>query len=124
MGRTTDRPIRAAAIALRSVKLVHTVIWAFFAACILAIPVFAWVGKNRPALVFIAIVFVEVLVLILNGWRCPLTSIAARYTDERRDNFDIYLPEWVARNNKLIFGILYIVGILLTVARWADMLPR
>ncbi len=62
MGRTTDRPIRSAAIALRSVKLVHTIIWAFFAACILAIPVFAWVGKNRHALVF-----VEVLVLVLNG---------------------------------------------------------
>jgi hypothetical protein len=29
--------------------------------------------------------------------RCPLTGIAARYTDDRRDNFDIYLPPWLAR---------------------------
>ena len=62
--------------------------------------------------------------LVFNGWSCPLTSIAARYTDERRENFDIYLPKWLARNNKFIFGVLYIVGILLTAARWADMLPR
>ena len=124
MGRTIDCPFRTAAIALRSVKLFHTVIWAFFASCILVIPVFAWVGKYRYALVFIAIVFVEVLVLVFNDWRCLLTSIAALHTEDRRDNFDIYLPEWLARNNKLIFGILYIVGILLTVVRWTDMLPH
>jgi hypothetical protein len=40
-------------------------------------------------------------VLWLNGWRCPLTDVAARYTDDRRANFDIYLPEWLARYNEL-----------------------
>jgi hypothetical protein len=45
-----------------------------------------------------------VLVLIANGGRCPLTTLAARYTMDRRDNFNIYLPEWLARHNKLIFG--------------------
>jgi hypothetical protein len=63
-------------------------------------------------------VFVEVLVLVFNRWRCPLTPIAARYTADRRDNFDIYLPEWLARHNKLIFGLLYSVGLLYTFARW------
>ena len=63
---------------------------------------------------FIGIVFIEVLVLIANKWRCPLTGVAARYTDDRRDNFDIYLPEWLARHNKLIFGVLYVVGVLVT----------
>jgi hypothetical protein len=42
--------------------------------------------------VLIAVVSVEVLILIANGWRCPLTAVAARYTDDKRDNFDIYLP--------------------------------
>jgi hypothetical protein len=45
-----------------------------------------------------------VLVLIANDESCPLTGVAARYTVDRRDNFDIYLPEWLARHNKLIFG--------------------
>jgi hypothetical protein len=34
----------------------------------------------------------ETVVLVLNGWRCPFTGVAARYTDDRRDNFDIFLP--------------------------------
>ena len=51
--------------------------------------------------------------LIANDERCPLTGVAARYTVDRRDNFDIYLPEWLARHNKLIFGGLFVVGIAL-----------
>ncbi len=31
-------------------------------------------------------------VLAANGGRCPLSDLAARYTDERASNFDIYLP--------------------------------
>jgi hypothetical protein len=58
-----------------------------------------------------------VLVLIANGERCPLTGVAARYTVDRRDNFDIYLPEWLARHNKLIFGSIYLGGIAVTFAR-------
>jgi hypothetical protein len=109
--------------ALRAIKLVHTAVWAFLAACVLAIPAFAWRTNYRYAVLFIGVVFVEVLVLLFSGWRCPLTPVAARYTDDRRDNFDIYLPEWLARHNKLIFGALYVAGILFTFGRWAGV-PR
>jgi hypothetical protein len=34
-------------------------------------------------------VAIEVLVIVANDWHCPLTPIAARYTDDRRPNFDI-----------------------------------
>ena len=104
------------------IKLIHTVAWAFFAGAILAIPILALARQYRVALVFIGVVFIEALVIVVNHWRCPLTAIAARYTDDRRDNFDIYLPEWLARHNKLIFGFLYIVGIIFTAARWANWL--
>jgi len=103
---------------LKTVKLIHTVVWAFFAACVAAIPVLAWHGELRRAAAFIAIVAVEVLVLALNRWSCPLTPLAARFTDDRRDNFDIYLPEWLARHNKRIFGWLYVAGVALTLLRW------
>jgi len=59
-----------------------------------------------------------VLVLVVNRMTCPLTDVASRYTDDRRANFDIYLPEWLARHNKTIFGSLYVAAILLLVARW------
>jgi hypothetical protein len=99
---------------LVAVKVLHTLIWIFFAACIVAIPLLAWRGWYGYALALIAVVFVEVLVVLLNDWHCPLTAVAARYTQDRRDNFDIYLPEWLARHNKLIFGTLYACGVLAT----------
>ena len=70
------------------------------------------------------IVFAEVAVLAVNGWRCPLTGVAARFTDDRADNFDIYLPVWLARHNKVIFGGLYILGMVVTFAWWRGWLPR
>jgi len=111
------RPPHSAA-ALVAVKIVHTIAWAFFAGCILAIPLASWQGKHAAAAWLTAIVFVEVAILVLNGWRCPLTSLAARYTDERHDNFDIYLPLWLARHNKLIFGVLFCLGIAFAYFRW------
>ena len=105
---------------LRAIKMLHTVIWAFFAACIVAIPFAAYAGDFTVAFVLSGIVFIEVLVIILNAWACPLTVVAARYTDDRRDNFDIYLPEWLARHNKTIFGGLYIGGVLFTITRWYE----
>jgi hypothetical protein len=103
---------------LVTIKVVHTLVWAFFAACIFAIPVCAWRGQLRAAAVLIGVVFLEVVVLLVNRWRCPLTNVAARYTNDRRDNFDIYLPEWVARHNKTIFGAIYIAGIAVTLVLW------
>ncbi len=103
---------------LRTVKALHTLVWAFFVACIVAIPVLAWAGRFRSALLVIGLVMLEVLVLAFNGWRCPLTAVAARYTEDRQDNFDIYLPVLVARYNKEIFGTLFVAGMLVTLGRW------
>jgi hypothetical protein len=103
---------------LRRIRALHTVVWAFFALSILAIPFLAATGRYTIALALVAIVFVEVLVLLVNHWRCPLSDVAARYTDDRSDNFDIYLPEWLARHNKVIFGLLYVAGSLFTLAAW------
>jgi hypothetical protein len=103
---------------LRVIKAVHTLAWALFAGCILAIPPVSWHGHHRAAAWLGAIVLAEVLVLALNKWRCPLTAVAARYTDDRRPNFDIYLPEWVAKYNKQIFGPLYLAGVVFALANW------
>ena len=99
---------------LRAIKLLHTAVWAVFAGSIIAIPVFAAMGRVTVAWALVGFVFLEVLVLLLNRMRCPLTDVAARYTPERRDNFDIYLPLWLARNNKRLFGGLYAVGVAVT----------
>ena len=103
---------------LRVVKFVHTLVWTFFAGCCFAIPILAWLNRLDAALVLIGLVTAETLVLAVNRWACPLTAVAARYTEERRANFDIYLPEWLARNNKQIFGPLYGAGMIFTAVRW------
>jgi hypothetical protein len=103
---------------LRVVKVVHTLVWAFFAGCIVALPFFVWRNSFGTAVALIAIVGLEVIVLAANRLRCPLTNVAARYTPDRHDNFDIYLPLWVARYNKHIFGTLYAAGIIYAVVVW------
>ena len=116
-------PRRADALtSLRLIKALHTLVWAVFAGSILAIPVLAWRGELVLAWGLVGFVLLEVMVLVANGFRCPLTDVAARYTDERQDNFDIYLPLWLARYNKTIFGALYLAGI--AVAAFAALTGR
>jgi len=108
---------------LLAVKTVHTIVWAFFVLCIAAIPVLTWRGERVAATWFAGIVLVEVLVIVLNRRRCPLTPLAARYTDDRRANFDIFLPEWLARHNQTIFGALYLAGVAYLFLSWAVQRP-
>jgi len=104
---------------LRVIKLAHTVVWALLVAVILAIPVMAWQDRFTATAVLTGIMLGEVLVLVINGWRCPLTDLAARYTDDRRANFDIYLPLWLAANNKRIFGSIFAAGVVFSIWRLA-----
>ena len=104
---------------LRVIKLAHTVVWALLVAVILAIPVMAWQDRVTATAVLTGIMLAEVLVLVVNGWRCPLTDLAARYTDDRRANFDIYLPLWLAANNKRIFGSIFAAGVVFSIWRLA-----
>jgi hypothetical protein len=104
---------------LRQIKLLHTAIWAVMAASILALPWLGWFGKFRWAFGLTLLIVGECLVLAVNGGRCPLTDVAARYTDDRACNFDIYLPVWLACSNKSIFGSLFVAGELVVLWRWA-----
>jgi hypothetical protein len=103
---------------LIAIKLLHTVVWALFVACILGIFVSARQGQLGLAVLLIAVVLGEVLVLLFNEMRCPLTGVASRYTEERAENFDIYLPRWLAKHNKTVFGALYLAGIAYTLVEW------
>ncbi|MFZ4690635.1 MAG: hypothetical protein ACOYLS_15470 [Polymorphobacter sp.] len=85
----------------------HTLAWAIFVGVILGILVAAVSGQFKLAGGLSLLVWGEVLILAVNGMRCPLTGIAARYTENRAANFDIFLPLWLARWNKHIFGALF-----------------
>lgn len=103
---------------LIGIKLLHTGIWFFFAGCIVAIPFTGALRQFRSAAVLTGLVLVECALLAVNRGRCPLTDLAGRFTEQRSDNFDIYLPLWLARRNKTIFGTLFVLGELFVFARW------
>jgi len=95
---------------LRGVKILHTLIWLFFnfvlaylfyAAATNQIGLWFWIG--------IVTIGIECFILVMNNWICPLTPIARRYSDSTKENFDIYLPNWVAKNNKIIYSILLLL---------------
>lgn len=107
--------------ALWRIKVFHSAVWVVFASAVLAIAPLAFLGQLAAGAWLSLLVWIEVAVLVANRWRCPLTGVAARYTDDRADNFDIFLPAWLARHNKLVFGILFALGELLLLWRWLGM---
>lgn len=100
------------------IKLLHSAVWLFMATCILLIPWAASEGRFQLSAAFIGVITMECAVLVLNRGKCPLTSWAALYTKDRRDNFDIYLPLWLARHNKAIFGTLFVCVSCFAVVYW------
>jgi hypothetical protein len=103
---------------LTAIKLLHTLIWAFLAASIVALPVLGMLRRFRWAAILTGIVLLECSVLAVNGGRCPLSDMAARFTDDRAYNFDIYLPNWLAQRNQIIFGVLFVAGELVVLECW------
>ncbi|GAB3642650.1 hypothetical protein [Spirosoma arcticum] len=98
---------------LFSVKLIHTLIWLFMVTAIVYVLYCELADDVNPyTWIVIGLVVAEVLVLLLFGGRCPLTIIARNYSDSDRDNFDIFLPNWLARYNKVIFTTVYVVGLI------------
>ena len=104
---------------LWQIRMVHTIAWVVFASSIVAIPIVTLAGRIYTALWLSLLVWVEVFILAANRLRCPLTGVARRYTRDRSDNFDIFLPEWLAKHNKLIFGSLFAIGELFLLWQWS-----
>ena len=59
----------------------------------------------------------EGITLLLFKFYCPLTLIARKYSDSTKDNFDIYLPNWLAKYTKLIYTSLLVLILLMTIYR-------
>lgn len=101
------------------IKLLHTAIWAVLGSVVFYI---LWSGISGHISMYswwaVVIILIEGVVLLRFKGSCPLTGIARRYTNATNDNFDIFLPELLARYNKHIFTTLYLAGLLLMVLRY------
>ena len=94
------------------IKALHTAVWAFFVAAILVV-LYSGIRNRITTCTGVAsgLVVVEGLVLLAFKRHCPLTLLARQYSRSTKANFDIFLPEWLARHNQLIFTALYVLGI-------------
>src|SRR5580765_8530519 len=103
---------------LTIVRIIHTLIWLFFNVVIFymlyavvndKLDIWLWIGYG--------LIIFEGAILLACKFFCPLTLLARRYSNSTKENFDIYLPNWLAKYNKLIYsGIMFII-VLLTVYR-------
>ena len=100
-------------------KRIHTAVWIFFNFLMAYLFYAVWTGQTGPLFWICVGCFVaEFLVLLFNGWACPITPMARKYTDDKRANFDIYLPEWLARHNKTIYTLLFVLVWVIYLFRW------
>lgn len=85
------------------IKGLHTAIWIFFNVVIFYMVYAVWTNQLDYRLwICYGLILLEGLTLALFRLYCPLTIWARNYSNSEKANFDIYLPEWLARHNKLI----------------------
>jgi hypothetical protein len=103
---------------LVGIKILHTAIWAFFNVIIIYL-IYAVIVNRIDMLVWVGIGFIaaEAIVLLVFKNNCPLTIIARRHSHSIQPNFDIYLPNWLALNNKLIYTSIFLVTMCALVYR-------
>jgi hypothetical protein len=65
-----------------------------------------WIGYGIFAL--------EGIILLVFKFFCPLTILAGKYSSSTKDNFDIYLPNWLAKYTKPVYTSLLVIVILIT----------
>ena len=100
------------------IKIIHTIIWIFFNIIIFYM-LYAVIVNKMDAWLWIgyALIILEAITLLIFRMSCPLTIMARKYSKSAKDNFDIYLPEWLARYNKLLYTGIMIIILALTIYR-------
>jgi NhaP-type Na+/H+ or K+/H+ antiporter len=100
---------------LTLIKSIHTLIWLFFngvifymlyAAISNKLDIWLWIGYG--------FVLLEGLILLTFKSHCPLNLLARQYTNSTKDNFDIYLPSWLAKYTKLIYTTIFAIISIIT----------
>ena len=109
---------------LTLIKVIHTLIWIFFNFVIFymlyaAIPcgylaehankldLWLWIGYG--------FILLEGLTLLTFKSHCSLNLIARKYSNSTKDNFDIYLPSWLAKYTKLIYTTIVAIALIITI---------
>ncbi|MEO8514604.1 MAG: hypothetical protein ABI543_13670 [Ignavibacteria bacterium] len=100
------------------VKTLHTIIWVFFNVVIFYLLYAVIANKiDRWVWICIGLIIIEMIILIIFKSICPITLIAKKYSDSGNANFDIYLPNWLAKYNKAIYSVIVLIAIIILLYR-------
>ena len=99
---------------LVAIKTVHTAAFFSIGSC-LAYFAYSSLAKrsDRRAAIAGAVVSGETIVYALNGFRCPLTSLAERLGSKHGSVADIYLPPWIEDHLPYVTGPIFAGAVVL-----------
>jgi hypothetical protein len=108
---------------LRLIRGSHTAIYLVMAASTFLLVYAGLTGREGLWLwTALGLLFVETVVFVGNGMKCPMTAMAVRYGAFTGHVFDTFLPERATRYTFRFFGSLMAVGLLLLALRWLGIL--
>ncbi len=100
------------------VKALHIVIFILGAVGVCYVIYAGVVNRiTRLTWIVVSLMFFEALALGLNGWRCPLTTLAENLGAESGAITYILLPDWLAPHVFTIGGLLFALGFFLVIYR-------
>ena len=101
---------------LTLIKVIHTAIWLFFNFVVFYM-LYAEIANKLDLWLWIGygFIFLEGLILLTFKSHCPLNLLARKYSNSTKDNFDIYLPSWLAKYTKLIYTTIVAIALIITI---------
>jgi hypothetical protein len=100
------------------IKTIHTLVWIFFNVVIFYLLYAVIVNRiDKWVWISLSLIAVEGLVLLVFKNICPITIVARSYSKSDRANFDIYLPNWLAKYNKEIYSTIVAIALIILATR-------
>lgn len=96
------------------IKTLHSLVYLLMSACIIYLYYAAITATfNWRVWAVVALIIAEGIALLLNGKRCPLTTLAQRLGDDTGDDLiaDYLLPDKAVRLTVPICSLIFIVGL-------------
>lgn len=103
---------------LSLIKILHTLIWVFFNIVIFYL-LYAVIINIIDEWVWICLglIIIEGFILLIFKAVCPITLKAREYSDSKKDNFDIFLPNLLVKYNKPIYTTIVLIAIVIIIYR-------
>jgi hypothetical protein len=103
---------------IQHIRIIHSAVWVVMVAAIAHLLFIGVTGKFHWSFwISFGLLIIEGITLLLNKGSCPFTLMAKSETPTYQDGDDIFLPVWVAKHNKLIFGSILALALILILLR-------